>query len=380
MTLDELLTQAGAVDTPPADLITAIEPTLAAAARADITRRATVVRRRRMARFGTAGVGVAAAAAVVGVITLQPGRTTAPEAGPTSTVPVTPDFKTVAQVVNAAADATPDVDPTAAPYWKTVVRSDSFMTRPLPDGTYCNVAQHLVLTGWSGNDRPSVGFVTGDPMSHDNGKPVARPAAGSVIDGRAMSWRQINEGHWTHAQIVGMVTEPGMNDGDNGGRPPAPYYVFKDTAELLLASPASPAIRKQLWHHLASLRGVRLDGRAKDALGRQGWKLSYEGPTIGGHKYGDEAVIVDPESGLLLQNSVTFPEDSAPSMEVLVSAGPADTAPEPQPEWTPPPAPVSSTVPPIKRMTEQQMLEQARRQAAQPMPYPACPADIATRR
>lgn len=382
MTLDELLEKAGTVQAPPADLIDRLNSELAEAAHRDIARRALLVRRRRIGRFATVGVGAAAAAAVVGAIALQPTETRAPAAdGPSSTAPVTPEFRTVAQVVNAAAEATPSVDPTAAPYWKVVTESHSFATWPLPDGTHCNQAVHMVHTSWAGNAGVGVVVNGGDPFNHDDGRPIATGPAVAAFGGRMLTWRQINAGQWTDAQIATMVTESGATPTGTDGRPPAAYYVFKSTAELLMSEPASPAIRKALWHNLASLPGVRLDGRAKDERGREGWQLSYPGPIIDGHKYGDEYAIVAPSSGQLLQSSVAFAQDANPSVDTLVSAGPAETAPTPQPQSSAPAKPSSGAttdaqgVPVVKPGG----LTPWKQAAHDPMPYAACPADIASR-
>ena len=319
MTVDVRRNRPGAVGGAPPHLLDALADTVGAAARADISRRAVLVRRRRMTRIGSAVVGVSAAAAVVAVVALQPSaHAPSEQSKPPVHVLVTPQFKTVAQVVNAAAAATPNVDPTASPYWKVVFRDHSLgciVGMPGPEQCAFNTSIH---TMWMGNDRPGVLRIHGDDGASET---VGIPAEAIRIDGQMMSWRAINARTWTIgelAPLVGDLIAPGQP-----GRAPAEWYVFKNTGDLLMNDPASPAIRKQLWRHLATVSGVRLDGRATDSQGRQGWKLS-----ISMKQFGTQSYIVDPTSGVILESLVQFPQDKQPSSIItLISAGPATTAP-----------------------------------------------------
>lgn len=320
MNLDELLTRSGAVDAPSPELLDGLADTVAAAAHADIARRAVLVRRRRLARIGSAVVGVTAAAAIVGVVAVQPAaKTPSQQAVPPSRTAVTPPFRTVAQVINAAAAATSNVDPTAAPYWKVSLRERVLGC----DIGVATCAMHTgVYTIWNGNGRPGVvqnlgdGFVSMDPTEI--------PAATLSVDGQTLSWRAANQRTWSAADLAAMVADGGTPG--KPGRPSADWYIFKNTGDLLMDSPAGPKLRQQLWHYLATVQGVRLDGRAKDALGRTGWKLSLD---IAG--YGRASYIVDTTTGQLLESSVWIAGTGTkePGVTTLVSAGPSATAPAP---------------------------------------------------
>ncbi|BBH17781.1 hypothetical protein Back2_20680 [Nocardioides baekrokdamisoli] len=322
MNLTELLDRAGAVDGPSSAVVAAVDAQLAIAARSNLARRAALVRRRRIARVGSAVVGVTAAAAVVGVVVLQPGaQAPGPQSRPSvSTPPVAPHFTTVAQVVDAAAAATSDVDPTAAPYWKVVTRDHSIgCLVGMPGPAQCSFTTS-VHTIWMGNGRTGVVQGGSEGAGGAPGYTVGIPEDATRIGGRMMTWREINARSWTIAELaplVGDLIAPGQP-----GRAPANWYVFKNTGDLLMNAPVSPAIRVQLWHYLATVPGVRLDGRATDSQGRNGWKLS-----ISMRDFGIQSYIVDPGSGLILESLLQLPQDKQPSTITLISAGPAATVP-----------------------------------------------------
>lgn len=363
MTSIESLDRAGAVEEPDPDLLIALESSLAVAVEADIARRARYVRRRRAARIS--GIGVVAAAAVVGVVVAQPSGTTrvAQAKEPTvSKTPISPRFRTVAQVVNAAASAISNVDPTAAPYWKVELKAHDIGDRVTDNGTNCIVINDHSPTIWWGNGRASVSQDLGGLVGE--GKPVALPRATVTIDGTTMSWRQANARHWSIAQLRSLVPDNGPSPQQGG--PIEGWYVFKNTGDILTDSPASAAIRKELWRNLASLPAVKLVGRATDSLGRQGWKLSISDPSVGTASY-----IVDTSTGQLLEQSQTSATSREPDVITLVTAGPSQTAPKPVPLPSGPP--VDRGAPHhIKQLTYQQLLAQARAEAEQPKPYPMC--------
>lgn len=316
MNLDELLTRSAAIDPPSPDVVDRLGDQLAVAAHTDIARRAVLVRRRRIARIGSAVVGVTAAAAIVGAVASQP---TAHTPSPQTKAPtqVAPHFRTVAQVINAAAAATPNLDPTASPYWKVSLRERVLGC----EATNCAM-QTGVYTIWNGNGRPGVVETVGDGLMSMG--PTAIPAAGVALNGQSMTWQQANRRTWSADDLAAIVAD-GAAPG-KPGRPSADWYIFKNTGDLLMDSPAGPTFRQQLWHYLATVQGVRLDGSAKDALGRTGWKLSLD---VAG--YGHASYLVDTTSGQLLESSVWIAGSGQkdPSITTLVSAGASTTAPTP---------------------------------------------------
>jgi hypothetical protein len=260
---------------------------------------------------------------VVGLVALQPASTTrTPVTGPSPSIsiPVSPDFKTVAQVVNAAADATPAVDPTAAPYWKVVLRQHVLGCGPEPDRC---AMEDSTYTIWNGLGRP--GVVQTEGGSAPFAPTSIPPAAGIAVSGRQMTWAEANSRHWTQSELASLVAD-GVAAG-KPGRPRAEWYIFKNTADLLMTSPAGSDLRKQLWRYLATVAGARLDGKQTDALGRGGWRISY---TLAG--YGEQSFLVDSVTGQLLETRVLIAgaEQKEPSVTTLVSAGPAATAPAPE--------------------------------------------------
>ena len=308
MNLEELLDRAGTTDVPTDEVLAHVGASLETAARADIARRALLVRRRRAARFGTAGVGVAVAAAVVGVIAFQPGHTAAPAAGSHSNGPVSPKFTTVAQVVNAAAAATPNVDPTASPYWKVTT------------GTTCGGSKGAYpcqFTMWVGNGRPGITPV-------DNDGYVQTCDGVGTIDGKTMSWQDINARTWTDKQLSTLAAG---EDANISGGTVTSFDVMKNALGLMTYTPVSSTIRKQLWKEMATVPGAKLEGRHRDALGRTGWLLVFTGDNGGGQSVG-QSILVDTNTGMALEQS-DWVVGKPKNVTTVVSAGPVESAPAP---------------------------------------------------
>jgi hypothetical protein len=316
MNLDELLSQEAAVPPLNPAKFSETQALIEAAAHQDVARLARIHRLRRGRRLL---MGVAAAAVAGVVITTQ--STTSPDLDTSiGTYPNvrTADFKTVAQVTNAALAATADADPTAAPYWKVVSTYQCTTTAANAPQSGRAACQHTV---WEGNGRPGV-------VEDSAFAATAIPAATVTIGGQTMTWRQANAQSWTDAQISALVADDGPAN-KPGGRAPTGWYVFKNTGDLLANAPASAPIRRQLWRQLASVPGVKLAGRAKDSRGRSGWLLTLKTPG-----YGNQSYVVDTATGMLLEQVVRLPHQD-PSVFTLVSAGPAQAAPSPAPEPTP---------------------------------------------
>jgi hypothetical protein len=250
-----------------------------------------------------------AAAAVVGVVAIQPGSHAPTQSQPTvSHGPVSPKFTTVAQVVDAAAANSPDVDPTASPYWKVVT------------GTQCGDATTTfacAMTIWTGNDRPGA-------IKNGAGEVWGTCPGTVTVEGRTMSWAEANSRHRSAAEVASMVAD---NGADQPGRPAHSFYVFKNAIELLGGAPAAQEIRKELWRELASVPGVTLEGRQKDELGRTGWRLTLNSGLSG---YGSQSVLVDTSTGSLLE-SRDWVTGHTPNVSTIVSAGPDESVPQTSP-------------------------------------------------
>lgn len=274
------------------------------AARADVVRAAKALKSRRI-RMGVVGI---AAASVAGVATLA---LPAPHTGEPSAVnrrPVEVEYKTVAQIISAAAVAPSLGDPASAPYWKVVKSSPCVSTRSMkfPAGSRCT------NTVWWGNGRPSV-LLPNYPGIPGDSRPYQWPANTYDVDGNTLTWSEINVRAWTGAQIASLVAA------QKPATEPAPWFDFAVATDLLADAPASDTIRKQLWRYLGTIPGVRMKGKAHDSIGRTGWRISMpEGP-------GDTpSVIIDPATGLVLEQENLAQPDSRTT---FTSVGPTATAP-----------------------------------------------------
>jgi hypothetical protein len=337
MNLDELLERDCTIPTmDPAAKATSRDRAVATA-REGIARQAKVLRIRRSRR---ALISVAAAAvAGVAVISQTGGtsgphpRTTVAQNNPSQAPPVQVEFKTVAQVLNAASTASSHgADPASAPYWRIETKYNcdlQMVSAPVPKDGLCT------HTEWLGIGRPGVVTDTAFPDR------PAIPAETITLNGQTMSVATFNSRTWTEAQLASLVADGGSSG--EPGRAPAEYYVFKNTGDLLTNSPLSPTIRKELWQHLERVPGVRLDGRAKDRLGREGWKVSLAVPGYGRNSY-----LVDTTTGGILEESGSRPDGSTYTATVVYE-GPAQSAPTPTDQSTRrlTPAPNSKPKPPV---------------------------------
>lgn len=311
MSLDDLLDEARAVSPPAAGVLERTRAEVLGVLDASLVRRARIVRRRRHRRLALGAVA-AASAAVIGVATLTT-RTAPPDAGGgpglnATPLVVTKQFRTVAQVTRAAG-ATGSVELGSAPYWKVVSDYHSLSCTEADctpvDGhrtAWVGIAGRGVIEDTQfGADRPSI------------------PLAEVTLAGQRMTWPEANRRSWTPAQVAQLAADTGGDD--KPGRAPSSWYVFKNTGDLLAESPASPAIRGELWRLLGKVGGVRLVGGVTDHQGRPGWELRLSSPT-----YGTQSYIVDPGSGRLLESRVRLP-GQVPTWTTYLSAGPAGTAP-----------------------------------------------------
>lgn len=315
--LDRLLVASGEVDPVPRDVLLAAGSAVLAEAHTATARAARSVRLRRRYRRLATGIAATAAVGAVAVTLTFTGNNTKPgtpiaDPGRHPQAPVEAHFTTVAQVVDAAAIATAPVDPTASPYWKVVTSWDCGGV-PAANGASRPSGSTCQNTMWTGNGRPGV-------LQDINGDTMQVPQGTINIDGQTLTWAQANSQTWTAPQIASMVA-------DNAGtgktdRAPSDYYVFKNALGLLTYTPASPEIRKQLWHQLAEVPGVELDGRATDALGRTGWRLTWTSRI-----WGSESMIIDTTTGMPLEQSDKAPGARTANVTTIVSAGPSEAAP-----------------------------------------------------
>ena len=272
-------------------------------------RRARSALRSRVVRATAAASLVAAAVGGALVISHDPAPVPAPSAGPIAAPPTAaPEFTTVGQLVDTAAGRSRSVDPTDAPYWKIASRETCQEGSKPPCTT----------TLWSGIDRPGV-------TKHSGEEAWAICPATVAVNGVSLPWSQVNDRRWTAKDVASMVADGGS---DKPGRASSDYYVFKNTTELLLMSPASRTIRRQLWDGIKHLPNVTLDGRKKDALGRTGWRLTYREDVEGPYGQGavSQSVLVDTATGALLERTFRA-ADEDPYTSTILSAGPADRAP-----------------------------------------------------
>lgn len=300
MDLDELLAHDAQVPTYAAERRQSDRDVLVAAADRGIARRSRLVRRRRgrIVLIGTA------AAAVVGVAIVS--QTTGTHNAPsTANGPVvTAQFKTAAQVIDAASAAAGNGTATSAPYWRVVNRT----TCGGPSGVYaCD------LTNWVGLTK------SGAYQSGDGQVRTSCGVATVTIDGRSMTWAVANARKWSASDIATMVAD---NVAETPGRPSHGFYIFKNAVGFF-TSPASPTILKQLWKQLAHVPGVKLQGQQRDQLGRTGWRLTLSSDVSG---YGSQSILVDTSTGRLLESS-DWVTGQAPNVSTIVSEGPATSAP-----------------------------------------------------
>lgn len=307
MNLDELLDQTRDVDPLDPTVKAEVHDRLLAAARADIQGRAKASRLQRARPIATGLVAASVAAVAAISFTYAGSGHRAPTAG---NGPVDVQFRTVAQVVDATTAAPGPGDPTAARYWKVVTSWKCDGSQATTGGTSARTCK---ATMYAGNGGPGV-------TTDASGTTMTVPEATAVVDGKEYAWRQVNTMRLTDAEVRSLVADNGPIGKEARG--PSSAYMFKNALGLLVYVPASSAVRKQLWHVLAGIPGVQLDGKATDALGRTGWRLTLDSPG-----WSTQSILVDPQTGMPLEET-----DQAPGHEVnvttVVSVGPADTAPK----------------------------------------------------
>lgn len=319
MKLDELLESESKVLPRTSLTREAARSALVEAAHNDIARRAKIVRlRRRRVMAACAAVVVVAGVATVHAYGSEKPTSHADAGAQGTKAPITTNFRTVSEVVDAAAAAPSIAGPGNAPYWKVVLSAPE---------TDCNQNRcHRSTTRasyWIGLNKPGVqnfGLLgPGKPWISSTGILKVQ------IDGHWMTWGQANAKTWTTAQLK-TIQFGGFNPIRGPWlSAPAWYRTGYDVASALISAPASHTIREQLWKILGNVPELQFQGRAKDSLGRPGWRLTL--PSAGGD-WAAMSYVVDAATGVVLEYAEHSPYSPAAAVTV-VSAGPANSAPAP---------------------------------------------------
>lgn len=319
MTLDDILAATRDVAPPDAATLARGRGVALAAVRDDLASRARIVRRRTYRRATYAATALTTAAAVA-VFVAMTGNNRAPQHVATPAPPaVEVQFANASQIVNAAATAAGHESDQLgnAPYWKVV---SEYAQTGNEDSEENGTGKRTIWQGITGPSVLSDTFTGGFAL--EGGRPVALPQAILRVAGHAYTWREINAGALDLDQIHALLTGGEGDTPTREGRPPHEWYFFKQAGELLSETPASPAVRQAIWKELATLTGITTTGKVTDAIGREGWNLTF---TRKGH--GSQRFIVDPTNGAILQAES---ESLGSTYRVTyLEAGPAETAPTP---------------------------------------------------
>lgn len=253
-------------------------------------------RRRRLPRWiPPTFVAAAAAVLVVAIVVPKDGDPSNPGSPGAS---ISPDFTTVAQVLDRAAEVSGEMpDLSDARFWRLDLIQKQGKLPPAR------------LTSWLGHHEP--GLVV------DDFGPARTPPARFWFKGKWLTWDQ----------FVALPADPvylrALLDEKVADLPYPTYYVVKEAAELLAQSPAPPALRKALWQVIADVPGVISQGRVRDSLGREGYGLVFDVPARSKVQY-----IVDPEKGTILEiRSVVHRGGEVPYRGTFLSQGPTNEPP-----------------------------------------------------
>jgi hypothetical protein len=305
MSLDTLLSSTAATTDP--------DPAVLASARArldDRTRTAQSVvllhrRRARRRRLGLSLAGVAAAGALA-LVPLAMGGTT-PEA----------EAAEVLVTAGAAAAAQPD-EVGDAPFWRTVATYAQ-------EGNGQDGTEHRREI-W--NARVEPGLLLDEAVDAD---PIGLGAAVFAVGGTTVDWDGL-----TALPTDPVALRSALLDGVPGSSRTEEDVLFTQITDLLVESPASPALRGALWQVASQIGGVRLVGDVTDAAGRPGVALELELTDGDGTEV--RRLVVDPDAGTLLERVEVYDGPGTASdtryRSTYLEQGPADTLPV-QPQLRP---------------------------------------------
>ena len=293
-TLDDRLTRIGPTGSPDADGLADAYAQLSARLElpetADVPRVDAVgqLRGRRARRISlTVLVGAAAAFAIVAIPVLSTGGRT-----PISTA-------SAAEVLISAGQAAGEQpgDARNAAYWHT-----SFVYTDIQAGV-----ESARVETWAGREEWSVRVNTTDGS--------AEPfLSGHARFGPRLTWDE----------LFALPTDPAALEDElrRRSQPDDPSAVtdaaiWGAVTDLLATSPATPALRKALFEVAAQLSGTTLGGDVTDSTGRRGVLVIN----------GIEGLILDPQTGLLLESVGDYGPDIPPYRATYLEQGPAETAP-----------------------------------------------------
>ena len=302
-TLDDRLTRIAPTGSPDPEGLTRayaqLNARLEVPSTVDVSEAAVVsqFRKRRVRRISlTALVGAAAALAVVAIPVLSTG-----ERSPISTA-------SAAEVLFSAGQAAAEQqgDARDAAYWHTAYTYS---------GAQAGLESGRVET-WAGRQEWSVIVNT----SEGSTEPFLSDHA---LFGPRITWDE----------LFALPTDPVALEDElrRHSQPDDPgsvsdTQIWGAVLDLLAGSPATPALRQALFEVAAQLPDTTVGGEATDSTGRPGFLVIRN----------DERLIVDLETGLLLERVWDFGADIPPGTATYVEQGPTDTAPyAPYPDLPP---------------------------------------------
>lgn len=172
---------------------------------------------------------------------------------------------------------------------------------------------------WFGNDRP------GKRLSrHEDGTSATQDLPEEIVF--TLSW----------SEIYALPTDPEQLDAFLRGRyhrvgtwpVTEDAYVWLSGVDLLMYSPASPAVRDAAWDVLSGLPGARAIGEVEDSRGRRGVGLTFvDDADDEGMRRFDERLIYDPDLQMPLEevHTTRFGDES---LRTILAQGPAEAVPE----------------------------------------------------
>ncbi|WP_315092999.1 hypothetical protein [uncultured Cellulomonas sp.] len=295
-TLDDRLTSIGPTGSPDSDGLADAYAQLSARLELpalDVAPPSAVVqplRRRRARRISlTVLVGAAAAFAIVAIPVLSTGGGT-----PVSTASAAELFIRAGQAAGEQPDAARD-----AAYWHSVQISDVWSDTS-------NAVESSRIETWTGHQDWSVVI--------DSARLPEPTLRNRALFGPGITWDE----------LFALPTEPiALEEALRRYSDPASpdsmsaQTVWGSVEDLLVNSPASPALRQALWQVAAQLPDTKLGGDVTDSTGRPGVQVT--------RPY--EELIVDPDTGRLLERLRWDSTDNPPYRDTFLEQGPADTAP-----------------------------------------------------
>jgi hypothetical protein len=257
-------------------------------------------RRARRRRVGLSLVGAAATVALA--VTLVPWSGT-------------PSAQAAEVVVDAgvAAGAQPDATTGTAPYWHSV--SLYAQEGGGQDGT-----EHR-RESWAARTAP--GLLLDAGVSAD---PIGIGAALFSLGDSTVDWAGLDalptDPAALRERLLATPSDTSRTEDD---------VLFDRVTDLLVESPASPALRQALWQVASQIDGVRLVGEVTDATGRAGTAIEQR-ITYPGGEVETRRLVVDTADGTLLEREIVT--DTVTYRSTFLEQGPADVLPV-QPQLLP---------------------------------------------